>query len=96
MKIIVSDRADNDLMLIFSYLHQRSSQAAELMAGEIDRCFQNMSLLPSSGLPRPELGPDVRSLAVSSYFIFYAVRRDHITVLRILHGSRDIDVEFSR
>jgi toxin ParE1/3/4 len=96
MKIIVSDRADNDLMLIFSYLHQRSSHAAELMAGEIDRCFQNMSLFPFSGLPRPELGSDVRSLVVSPYLIFYAVRRDHITVLRILHGSRDIDVEFSR
>jgi toxin ParE1/3/4 len=96
MKIIVSDRADNDLMSIFSYLHRRSSQAADLMAGEIDRCFQNMSLFPFSGLPRPELGPDVRSLVVSPYLVFYAVRRDHITVLRILHGSRDIDVEFSR
>ncbi|MEA2837989.1 MAG: hypothetical protein QOD89_2539 [Bradyrhizobium sp.] len=32
MKIIVSDEADNDLLLIFSYLSQNSFQAAELFA----------------------------------------------------------------
>ena len=96
MKIIVSDRADNDLMSIFAHLHQRSSRAAEVMAAEIDRCLQNMSLFPFSGPARPELGPDVRSVIVSPYLIFYAVRGDHITILRILHGNRDIDVEFSR
>ena len=48
MKIIVSDEADNDLLLIFSYLHQQSPQAAELIAGEIDQCFQNLSSFPYS------------------------------------------------
>jgi toxin ParE1/3/4 len=96
MKIIVSDEADNDLLLIFSYLHQQSSQAAETVVGELDRCIENLSSFPFSGVARPNLGPDVRSIVVSPYLIFYAVRTDHITILRVLHGSRNIEAEFRR
>jgi toxin ParE1/3/4 len=97
MKIIVSDEADNDLLLIFSYLSQNSSQAAaELFASEIDRCLANVSAFPFSGSPRPRLGPDIRGVVVLPYLILYAVRSDHITILRVLHGSRNIDAEFHR
>jgi toxin ParE1/3/4 len=94
MEIIVSDEADNDLMLIFSYLHQQSPQAAETIASEVDRCFQNMSSFPFSGSPRPDLGHGIRSALAPPYVVFYAVRSDHIIVLRVLHGSRNIRVEF--
>jgi toxin ParE1/3/4 len=96
MEIIVSDEADNDLMLIFSYIHQQSPQAAESIAGEVDRCFQNMSSFPFSGSARPDLGRDIRSVLVPPYVIFYAVRSNHITILRVLHGSRNIEAEFRR
>jgi toxin ParE1/3/4 len=96
MRIIVSAAADNDLMSICSYLHQQSPQAAESIAGAVDRCFQNMSSFPFSGSSRPELGQDVRSVLVLPYVIFYAVRSDQITVLRVLHGSRNIEAEFRR
>jgi toxin ParE1/3/4 len=96
MKIIVSDRADNDLMQIFSFLDQHSSQAAESIATEMDQCIGNLSFFPLSGSPRANLGRDVRSIIVPPYLIIYAVRRDHVTILRVLHGSRDIEAEFRR
>jgi toxin ParE1/3/4 len=96
MKIIVSDEADKDLLLIFSYLSQNSFQAAESLAAEIDRCFANVSAFPLSGPARPHLGPDIRSVVVPPYLILYAVRSDHITILRVLHGSRNIEAEFHR
>jgi toxin ParE1/3/4 len=96
MNVIVSDEADNDLLLIFSYLSQNSFQAAELFASEIKRCLANVSAFPFSGSPRLRLGPDIRSVVVSPYLILYAVRSDHITILRVLHGSRNIDAEFQR
>jgi plasmid stabilization system protein ParE len=68
MKIIISDEADNDLLLIFSYLHQQSSQAAETVAGELDRCIEDLPSFPFSGAARPDLGPDVRSIVVSLHF----------------------------
>jgi toxin ParE1/3/4 len=96
MKIIVSDEADNDLLQIFSYLNQRSSQATQSILDDINRCFVNLASLPLRGSPRPDLGRDVRSVIVSPYLIFYAARRDHVTILRVLHGSRDIEAEFRR
>lgn len=96
MKVIVTDQADDDLMQIFSYLSVQSSLAAQSVAAEIDRSLENLSSFPFSGSPRARLGPDVRSIVVSPYLIFYAVRRDHVTILRVLHGSRDIEAEFRR
>jgi toxin ParE1/3/4 len=96
MKIIVTDEADNDLMQIFSYLSQRSSQAAESIAAEMDRCIENLSSFPFSGSPRAGLDQDIRTVIVPPYLILYAVRRDHVTILRVLHGSRNIEAEFRR
>jgi toxin ParE1/3/4 len=96
MKIIVSDEADDDLMQIFSYLNQQSPQATQSILDAIDRCFVNLTSFPVRGSPRPDLGRDVRSAIVSPYLIFYATRRDHVTILRVLHGSRDIEAEFRR
>jgi toxin ParE1/3/4 len=96
MKIIVSDEADNDLVQIFSYLNQRSSQATQSILDDIDRCFVNLTSFPLRGSPRPDLGRDVRSAIVSPYLILYAARQDHVTILRVLHGSRDIEAEFRR
>jgi plasmid stabilization system protein ParE len=36
------------------------------------------------------------SIVVSPYLIFHAIRTDHITILRVLHGSRNIEAEFRR
>ncbi|HZC97008.1 MAG TPA: type II toxin-antitoxin system RelE/ParE family toxin [Bradyrhizobium sp.] len=96
MKIIVSGKADNDLMQIFSYLSQQSAQVAQSVPDDIDRCFANLSSFPLSGSPRTNLGRDVRSIVVSPYLILDAARRDHVTILRVLHGSRDIEAEFRR
>lgn len=96
MEIIVSDEADNDLMQIDSYLNQQAPQAAQSTLEAINRCFVNLTSLPFRGSPRPDLGRDVRSVIVQPYLIFYAVRRDHVIVLRVLHGSRDIEAEFCR
>jgi toxin ParE1/3/4 len=96
MKIIVSDEADNDLMQIFSYLSQQSPQATQPILDAINRRFVNLESFPLLGAPRPDLGQDVRSAIVSPDLIFYATRRDHVTILRVLHGSRDIEAEFRR
>ena len=93
MKVIVSDRAEADIFELFAYLYQRSPTAAETVAADINRCFRAIGEFPGSGSLRSRLGPDIRATFAPPYAIFYAVRRDHVTVLRILHGSRDISEE---
>jgi plasmid stabilization system protein ParE len=38
----------------------------------------------------------MRSVVVGMYVIFCVIERDHITVVRVLDGRRDIDAEFQR
>jgi toxin ParE1/3/4 len=96
MKIIVSDEADNDLLQITSYLSERTVQGTQSVLDSINRCFVSLTSFPRRGSPRPDLGLDVRSVIVPPYVVFYTVRPDHVTILRVLHGSRDIEAEFRR
>lgn len=44
----------------------------------------------SAGRRCPEFGADVRSYPIVPYIIFYRVSRGRVTVLRVLHGHRDL------
>jgi toxin ParE1/3/4 len=47
--------------------------------------------LPLSGTPRRELADDLRVTFCERYAIYYLARADEVVVVRILHGSRDVD-----
>lgn len=96
MKVFVSDQADADLVQIFQYLSEKSRDAAELFAREIDRKFANLSDFPFIGRDRSTLLQGVRSIVAYPYVIFYRVEPGGIAVIRVLHGRRDIDAEFQR
>jgi toxin ParE1/3/4 len=41
----------------------------------------------------PELGearPDMRKWTVGNYLIFYRIDQDAVTIVRVLHGARDL------
>jgi len=46
------------------------------------------------GRSRDELAPGVRSLPFGRYIVFFEPVPDGIDVIRVLHGSRDIDASF--
>ena len=46
------------------------------------------------GRMREELRPQIRSLAVPPYIVFYRPQPDVIEIIRVLHGARDIDAIF--
>ena len=50
---------------------------------------------PQMGRPRDELSTGLRSLPHGRYVVFYVPLADGIEVVRVLHGSRDIDDAFS-
>jgi toxin ParE1/3/4 len=96
MKVFVSDQADADLLQIYRYVAERNPVAAESIAREIDRKFDNLSLFPFIGRDRSTLSKGIRSVVAYPYVIFYMVEGDGIIILRVLHGRRDIDSEFQR
>lgn len=47
--------------------------------------------LPLSGSRRSELADDLRVTFCERYAIYYLPRRDEIIIVRVLHGSRDVE-----
>jgi toxin ParE1/3/4 len=53
--------------------------------------FNQALQFPLSGAPRTHLSPDLRVIFCELYAIYYLPRPDEIIIVRVLHGSRDID-----
>jgi len=70
-----------------------SVTAAHALTDKFSSTSQMLADLPLAGRARPELRDDLRSFPVGSYVIFYAPLPDGVTILRILHGRRDITPE---
>jgi toxin ParE1/3/4 len=96
MRLVVSRDADDDLQQIACYLVERNPLAAASIFDDINRKFVNLTHFPFIGRDRSSLRPGIRSIVADPYVIFYRVDSERITILRILHGRRDIDAEFRR
>ena len=63
----------------------------------VDRLDEKLSLWatqPSMGRNSDELSAGVRSLVFGRYIVFFEPLPDGIDIVRVLHGSRDIDASF--
>jgi toxin ParE1/3/4 len=89
--VLRTEQAETDLEEILEYLEERSPAAAERVAEAIDRRCALLEQCPEMGRLREELGPGIRSLAVEGYGVFYRVTPSAVEILRILHGSRDVE-----
>ena len=96
MKVFVSDLADADLAEIYQYIAERSPAGADSFVREIARRFENLGMFPFIGRERSMLFRGMRSVVVHPYVVFYTVEPDGIVIMRVLHGRRDIDLEFQR
>lgn len=88
--------ARRDLDDIWDYIYQESGREAAADR-TIDMIVERFSLLaqwPRSGRRRDDLRRGLRSYAAGNYLIFYRINRRDGTVLRVLHGRRDIPVLF--
>jgi len=57
---------------------------------KIDQLYE----YPQSGKPVPELNDhSIRELLLKKYRIVYRLNHDKITILRIIHGVRLLDIE---
>jgi toxin ParE1/3/4 len=82
MKIVTSDKAQDDLRRIYGYLAIRNPQAADTLLREIDERFKNLSRFPFIGRERSSLAPGLRSVLVGTHLVFYLVERDRIVIVR--------------
>ena len=96
MKLVVSERADNDLHEIYSYLLPLNPAAARDQIADINEKFQQLHRFPFIGRERSTLAAGLRSVVAGPKVIFYLVTDDRVVIVRVLDGRMDLDEEFRR
>lgn len=90
-KVILSKAADIDLEDIFDYtLEEFGLDQAIFYVSGFDEVFGVISGNPEIGRERKEIREGLRSFSKERHVIFYRILNDHIRIVRILHGSRDL------
>ena len=92
-KIVISDRADNDLLDIWAFVAADSISAADRLLDLIEERWQQLRRNPRSGVARNDIADGVRHLVASSYLILYRISGDDIEIVRVLHASRRLSGE---
>jgi|ERR1017187_4879010 toxin ParE1/3/4 len=88
----LTEIAETDLAEIWSYLASEASEAvATRFLSSITARFDDVLLFPMSDAPRPQLGPGLRAIFKHNYAIYYVPRDGEVVIVRVLHGSRDVD-----
>jgi toxin ParE1/3/4 len=97
MRLSTAPQAEADLDAIWYYIatESASTETADRFLDSITSRFLLLSRHPYLGRSREaEFGPGIRTLQVSEYFIFYTVDEDSVSILRIVHGRRDLSFVF--
>lgn len=92
--IVKRPAALRDLIEIWEYIAEDSEAMADAFIETIDQKIQALATSPGVGREREELGEGVRSFPVGRYVIFYRLYQGGIEIVRVLHGSRDINALF--
>lgn len=87
----LSKPADEDLEDIFDYTHEAfgMDQGVAYLEG-FEQLFEQLISNPELGRDRHEIRSDLRSIVKESHTVFYRIKDDHIKIIRVLHGSRDM------
>ncbi len=87
-------QAEADILEIWDYIAENSLVEADRWVDRLDEKLALWATQPMMGRERDELATGVRSLPFGRYVVFFEPLSDGIDVIRVLHGSRDIDATF--
>jgi len=90
-RLLKRPEAENDLEEIWWFIAQDSPDNADRFLDRIQETCLALSDFLKLGVSREELKTDLRSHPVGNYLIFYFPLEDGIDIVRVLHGSRDIE-----
>lgn len=86
--------AEADLLDIWDFTAEDSEANADRFLDVLHQKLQVIAQTPGMGRGREELSPGLRSFPFRNYILFYQVTEDGIDVVRVIHGSRDIEALF--
>jgi toxin ParE1/3/4 len=89
-RLIRSQQAREDLIDIWQHVARDSPEAADRLLDLFDEKCDLLVRSPLIGTACPELSPGLRFFSASNYVIFYCADEHNTTIVRIIHGARDI------
>lgn len=92
--VIKRPRAELDLLDIWDYIADDTQERANEFLDRIEGKLQTLAQNPGLGKRRENLLAGLQSFPIGNYVVFYREIEDGIDVIRILHGSRDIEEVF--
>lgn len=92
MRVLRRPAFIDDLTAAYAYLANKSPRAADEFLEEVELLVDLLAHFPELGRLREELRAGTRSFRVRRFrhIIFYRAEPDSITLLRVLHGARDL------
>ena len=89
-EIVFRQQAWRDLDRIDSRIAADNPGAARRFRAAVLRRIALLQNFPQSAQPRPEFGPDIRTIPIGRYIVILRVTLPKVIVLRIVHGARDL------
>lgn len=83
--------ARSDLEEIRDYVARDSPAAAERLLDQLLGKCRFLAKLPLVGQPREQIRAGLRCFPAGRHVIYYVPADDGITVVRVIHGARDVD-----
>ena len=90
MRLLITPLAAQDLEEIGDYIAQDNPARAESFVTDLQSHCEKICFNPEGYRRRSELSDNLRSCAHGNYVIFFEATQEQVTIIRILHGSRDI------
>jgi toxin ParE1/3/4 len=87
---VVTPLARADLDGIWDYVSGDNPAAADRLLERFRETFAILASHPSMGEARHELRPGLRSFSVRKYVVYFQVAEERLTIVRVLHGARDV------
>jgi len=88
---LLASQAQIDLDEIWLFIAEDNIDTADKFHDLLLSKFIALAGQPLMGRTRDELRPNVRGFPVGNYIIFYRDTLEHIEIIRVLHGARDIE-----
>lgn len=90
-RVVLSERARNDLEEIWHYIATDNVEAADSLVAGIEARFRVLADSPQLGRARDDIAAGFRYFPVGSYLILYRIQTDEIGIVRVLHAARLLD-----
>ena len=89
-RLVITPQAEGDIEEIGDYIARDNPPRALSFVQELRVRCGTIAESPEAFRLRHELGENIRSCAYHRYVIFFSAGVHEITIIRVLHGARDL------